>query len=86
MTPLRTPPPAGGGATGTFAVLRGAPTPLPASLPRYRRPPPYGGGMDVGRQFASAACAQALSSWALPRGTPVTDIRVARSSHRGGAS
>jgi hypothetical protein len=32
--------------------------------------------MDVVRQFASAACAQALSSWALPPGTPVTDIRI----------
>ena len=86
MTSPHTPPPAGGGATGTFAVLRGAPTPLPAWLPMYRRPPPYGGGMDVVRQVASAASAQAVSSWALSSGTPVTDIRVARSSHRGGAS
>ena len=55
---------------------RAAATPLPAWLPMYRRPPPYGGGMDVVRQFASATCAQALSSWALPPGTPVTDIRI----------
>ena len=32
--------------------------------------------MDVVRQFASAACALAVSSWALPPGTPVTDIRT----------
>ena len=32
--------------------------------------------MDVVRRFASDACAQALSSWALPPGTPVTDIRI----------
>ena len=76
MTPPHTPPPSGGGATGTFTVLRGAATPLPAWLPMYRRPPPYGGGMDVVRQVASAASAQAVSSWALPPGTPVTDIRT----------